>query len=108
MSDDRTREIAKIRRADVAIEDHDILTFFLEFDGGSWGQGISPRALDKSPKLAEFIRALLEAVAVDSVSALAGKTVYVLRDQPYGPIVGIENLPTERGKKFLFSEVFPE
>jgi hypothetical protein len=79
----------------------------LEFDGGAWGQGISPRALDNSPLLAKFIRGLLEAVGVRRVHDLTGKTVYVLRDDK-GMICGIENLPFENGKAFLFSEVFPE
>jgi len=97
------QEIAKIDRADVEIEDHGILTLSLFFSGGSWGQGAPAYNLN-GDHCGQYIRELLGAVGVRSVAALAGRTVFVLREEGFGPIVGIENLPTENGHRLIFSE----
>ena len=46
-----------------------------------------------------------KACGVQTWEKLVGRTIYVLTD-PSRRVVGIENLPTEPGERFLFAEVF--
>lgn len=104
---DSLKEIAKIKRAEVELEDHGILTLTIEFDGGGWGQ-CAPQHFLKSEGGPAWIEAWLKAVSVRKVSDLVGKTVFVLYKEPYGAIVGIENLPTERGSTLMFESFWKE
>lgn len=70
---------AKIRRADIIIEDHGILTFDITFDyGDSSCQGLPGWNLKQNGGL--HIRSLLDAVGVESFSKLTGAACRVETD----------------------------
>jgi hypothetical protein len=100
---DYTREIAKIERTHLGLEDHGILTGVLHVRYGSAGQGVGgyPIADHAGP----YIERTLSACGVSSWEKLVGRTIYVLTDENQ-LVVGIEPLPTEPGKRFLFADVF--
>ena len=114
------RELGKIVETYLGVEDHGILTATLGIDFGGAQQGIGGYFLDAydatresrhgTAEGMEFVRRLLKACGVEQWEKLRGRTVYVLRKQGegrWGAIVGIENLPTESGERFLFEEAFP-
>lgn len=104
-----TREIAKIESTHIGIEDHGLFTVNVNFSGGSWGQGTGHIMLgEEAELLGRFVQGFIKAVGVDSWEGLKGRTVFVLRDGDSlaSRIVGIENLPTERGGRFEFADVF--
>ena len=115
------RTIGKATRASICREDHGILTVDLQFDYGSSGQGIPGYALDGwnreeerregDKRSIEFIAALMEAFGVDRFEDIKGRTVMVLHEEGKsgfggGLIVGLEPLPTEKGKRVIFTDVF--
>lgn len=54
----------------------------------------------------QFVKHLLEAAGAESWEQLVGKTVFVIRQGgEWGRAIGIENLPTERGRRFIFEEL---
>lgn len=54
----------------------------------------------------QFVRHLLRAAGAESWEQLVGKTVFVIRQRDeWGRAIGIENLPTERGGRFIFDEL---
>lgn len=72
------RRLAKIKRgSDVVIEDHGllILDVTFEYDGGGAVQGLPIIVQGKSG--GQFIKQLLEAVGVESVRVLDGKSCWV-------------------------------
>lgn len=120
------KEIAKVESTFLGIEDHGILTATVGFKLGSGsyqstpgygfdvynGERADPKPAPEYPQDRvgsrfgmEFIRRLLEAFGVDEWDKIRGRTVYVLREEPYGFIKGIEPLPTEGGKRFIFDEL---
>jgi hypothetical protein len=118
---DYVRTIAKARSASICREDHGILTVFIDFDYGGAGQGIPGFALDGwdeerkrrvgDSRSIEFIAALMEAFGVETFEDIPGRTVYVLHNKGEsglggGYIVGIEPLPTERGERVIFADVW--
>ena len=128
MTQELDREIAKVENTFLGVEDHGILTATIGFTGnnGSWGQGTPGYGLDayngdrakKKPAPQypqdrvgtafgmEFIRRLLQAFGVNQWEDIKGRTVFVVREGGrFGTIVGIEPLPTEGGKAFMFKEL---
>lgn len=123
------QDIAKITGTMLGYEDHGILTCMLtvEYGGGS-GQGIGGYCLDTPVKDdgrfvcrvgtaygMEFVARVLRACGVDKWEDVKGRTIYVLQDLPEGEaawgtsrVVGIENLPTERGERFIFADLAAE
>lgn len=124
MTDDGyDRTIAKARKASICREDHGILTVYLDFDYGSSGQGIPGYALDSwdreqerrvgDKRSIEFIAAIMDAFGVDAWEDIQGRTIHVLHNEGQGGfggglIVGLEPLPTEKGKRVIFADVFAE
>lgn len=54
----------------------------------------------------QFVRHLLRAAGAESWEQLVGRTVFVIREgDEWGRAIGIENLPTEPGERFIFSEL---
>ena len=111
-----TRQIAKADRLFLGYEDHGILTCTVMFDGGGWGQGTPGYGFDEhdeetksrvvtSPFGLAFIARLMQAFGVDEWNKIKGRTIFVLRQEPFGPIVGLHPLPTEKGKRFVFEEL---
>lgn len=103
MTQSITREIAKIERTHLGFEDHDILTGFLHVTYGGASQGIGGYAI--ATVAGPYIQRTLQACGVRSWEKLVGRTIYVLTNENRR-VVGIEPLPTEPGKPFLFAEVF--
>jgi len=97
-----TRELARIERTHLGFEDHGILTLSLQVNYGSASQGIGgyPILTNAGP----WIDRILQACGVGQWEKLVGRTIYVLTDG-HRRVVGIENLPTEQGNRFLFAEV---
>jgi hypothetical protein len=63
----------------------------------------------------EFVARLMRACGVSSWEKLVGRTIFVLQDLPEGAsslgtssVVGIENLPTEPGERFVFADLASE
>jgi len=100
-----TKEIAKITSTHLGFEDHGIFTAMLHVTYGGAGQGVGGYAI--AGMAGEFITSLLRACGVDRWEKLVGRTVYVLSDGRRR-VVGVENLPTEPGGRFLFADVMGE
>ncbi len=97
-----TRTIARIERTYLGIEDHGILTGYLHVTYGGTAQGIGGYNIRGNG--GEYVAAVLGACGVEQWEKLVGRTIYVLTDENRTPI-GIEPLPTEQGKPFMFAEV---
>lgn len=117
------RKIGKATYASIRREDHGILTVDIQFDYGGSAQGIPGYALDGwdreqerrvgDKRSIEFIAALMDAFGVDRFEDITGRTVMVLHEEGRGGfggglIVGLEPLPTEKGKRVIFADVFAE
>lgn len=124
------KDIAKITSTMLGVEDHGILTVWMTVSyGGSSGQGIGGYCLDEPTHDVdgkftgrvgttygmEFVARIMRACGVDKWEDLKGRTIYVLQNIPEGrstlgtsAVVGIENLPTERGERFVFADLAAE
>lgn len=107
MTTEYTREIAKIERTHLGLEDHGILTGMLHVTYGGSAQGVGGYDLRTGSAAAVFIERTLRACGVRTWEALKGRTIYVLTDESRR-VVGIENLPTEPGERFLFADIYAE
>jgi len=97
------KTIAKITKAELGFEDHGIFGFNIEFRlTQHMHQATGWYSLEGGS--VDFIRHVLQAAGVERWDRLAGRTVFVLRED--GIIKGIENLPTEPGNAFIFKEYF--
>lgn len=105
------KEIAKITDSFLGWEDHGIFTATLFVDYGGTSQGIGNYCLvTKAGGEAngmKFIMSLMSACGVSSWEKILGKTIFVLSDNN-GRVIGVENLPTERGNLFIFADAFAE
>lgn len=106
------KRIAKITSTMLGFEDHGMFTAVIDVTYGGSGQGVGFLALGSRDTKAtalsgEYIRRVLRAVGVDHWEKLKGRTVYVLTEDAKwaSKVIGIENLPTEGGERFLFSEL---
>lgn len=124
------RDIAKITSTMLGYEDHGILTCYLTVDYGSGGcQGVGGYGMDmpirddddrfvKRVGTAygmEFVCRIIKACGVETWEQVKGRTIFVLQDLPedasaWGTsrVIGIENLPTERGERFIFADLYEE
>jgi hypothetical protein len=111
------KKLGKIKSAELFIEDHGILTFFLHFDFGGSGQGFGGYTLDAWDKNKDrrigtvfgmdLILKLLQTFDVDRLEQIVGRTCFALYDVPYrwnDAIRGIETPKFDGGKKFIISE----
>lgn len=57
---------------------------------------------------AEWLAGVLEACGVHGWEELHGRTVYALRHDTDGPVIGLEHLATEPGGTYLFPDVLPD
>lgn len=105
------KEIAKITDSFLGWEDHGIFTATLFVDYGGTSQGIGNYCLvTKAGGEAngmKFIMGLMSACGVVSWEKIVGKTIFVISDDN-GRVIGVENLPTERGNEFIFADAFKE
>ncbi len=80
-------ENAKITSADLSMEDHGCLTFYMGIDGKGWGCNyggyclghgyIGAKEFDGCPKGIEYIMRIMDTVGVSKLSDLSGKYVRV-------------------------------
>src|SRR5665648_1151956 len=56
----------------------------------------------------QFVKALMDAAGASSWEDMKGTTVLVITSGEEGPVIGIRNLPTERGGRFIFDELVAE
>jgi NADH:ubiquinone oxidoreductase subunit 5 (subunit L)/multisubunit Na+/H+ antiporter MnhA subunit len=110
------QRIGKITDTMLGIEDHGIFTATLFMDYGGVGQGVGNLFLDDydeatrkrvpSTCAGAFIAGVLRACGVRQWEHVKGRTIYVLFNEETGyQAIGIENLPTEPGERFLFTEI---
>lgn len=95
-------------------DSHGILTAMLTVDYGPGGNGWSSCAggYNLGSKTTafgmQFVRGILEAAGVGTWEQLKGRTILVIQRDEGGPILGIQNLPTEPGRRFVFAELAAE
>lgn len=117
MTQDIIQRIAKIESTFLGFEDHGVLTATLHCNYGGSAQGVggfvmstrnqSTGRVEAHPAAGEFVIGILRACGVRQWEHLKGRTIFALfapdagwNDQP----IGIENLPTEPGERFLFDD----
>lgn len=116
-----TKVLAKITATSLGYEDHGILTAQVFVDYGGSSQGIGGYCFDEPIRDddgafvcrrgtaygMEWIARFMRACGVDTWERLVGRTIYVLKDSDgwNARVVGVENLPTERGERFIYSEL---
>lgn len=120
------KDLAKITSTMLGYESHGILTCMLMVDYGGLCQGVGNYSFDQpvhdeggafvgrfgTAYGMEFVARVIRACGVDTWEELKGRTIFVLQDldaenSGWGSssVVGIENLPTERGERFVFSRL---
>ncbi|GEL48075.1 hypothetical protein CHO01_31910 [Cellulomonas hominis] len=101
------KQIAKITKPFLGFEEgHGIFTAGFTADFGGSTQSVGGYNLAGDTGFAgAFIRELLKAAGVDSWDKLDGKVVQIIQAEQFGPAIGIENLPFERGGRFIFDEL---
>ena len=111
-------DIATIKSTMLGIEDHGWLTFDLQLDYGTGGQGVGSFMLDhwdsKKDKnvpllwTAAVSRKILEVAGVDEWEHLKGCRIIALKDEPYGVVRGLMNLPPAKNNYVIFEDIFQE
>jgi hypothetical protein len=123
------KDIAKIESTMLGYESHGILSCMLTVTYGSSGQGVGGYCLDTpvhddegnfvcrvgTAYGMEFVARMIRACGVDTWEQIKGRTIYVLQDLDEGAlgwgtarVLGIENLPTEPGERFVFADLRDE
>lgn len=123
------KDIAKITDTMLGTESHGIFTCYLTVDYGGSGQSVGGYSLDtpiqdENGKHAgrigtgygmEFIIRVMRACGVSKWEDVKGRTIFVLQDlEPdalalgTAKVLGIENLPTEKGEQFIFADLAKE
>ena len=107
-------EIGRVTGARMFIEDHGILTFFVDLEFGAGGQGFGGYCLDsydesKKRRVGtaagiDLILRLMNFFMVDELGKAKGCVVVALREEPYGQVVGLRRMPFDGGASFLISE----
>lgn len=109
------KELGKVEKADLFIEDHGCLTFFIYLDFGGSSQGFGGLTLDEWSKKddrrigtaagLDLILRLLSLFSVDRLSEIKGRSVFAVREKSegFGPIIGLE-LPQFDGGASLLVE----
>lgn len=67
--------------------------------------GESQYAVQENSATAGWLHGVLDACGVQAWEQLPGRTVYALRPDGDGPVLGLEALPTEPGGRFVFPEI---
>ncbi len=113
------KELAKINKTFLGIEDHGILTGFLDvkYAGGTY-QGIGSYTLDDyDPDLKErvghaaagkWLLGVLRVAGVDSWEKLPGRHLWAIREsyKVGAKVIGIQQVKTEGDNIFMFDSMF--
>lgn len=108
--------IAKIESTHLGYEDHGIFSLNVSFSYGGSGQGTGHYSVcsggSDSPTDAvgiRLVKAIIDACGVRSWERLVGRTVFVLKEPGWsGMVRGLAPLPTEKGTRVVFADVFNE
>lgn len=100
-------EIAKIKSTFLGFEDRGIFTATLRVAYAVCGDEQEIGGYAIRTKTGTFVQRTLKACAVSNWEKLVGRTIYVLTDETRR-VIGIENLPTGLGERFLFTELEDE
>lgn len=88
---------------------HGVLTAQLTVDYGGSSQSIGNYNLGGPTSFGiQFVAKVIAAVGVGSWEELKGRTILVVEEVEYGRVIGIQNLPTERGARFIFADLAAE
>lgn len=102
------RELGKVKDVDLFIEDHGILTLFIYLDFGITSQGFGGYHLgsenQKGASGIDFVWQILTLFGVVRLKEAIGKPVYVIREESYGKIIGLETPPFDGGKSFFIKD----
>ena len=109
------KELARVESVKLYIEDHGILTCFVNLKRESWGsQGFGGYQLDVFDKELDrmkgsaagmdWILQILQIFSVNSLDEIEGKMCYALYDEGNDSIMGIETLSMDGGKTFKISD----
>lgn len=103
--------LAKVTDVRLFIEDHGILTLFVDLDFGGSGQsfgGISLDSYDEDLKRrvghaigTDFILQMLSLFQVSSLDKIKGKPVYALKEKEYGEILGLKTPDFDGSTSFI-------
>ncbi len=115
------KRIAKITQTMLGYEYHGIFTAQVFVDYGGSGQGIGGYCLDEPVRDdagdhigrrgtaygMEWIARFMRACGVDSWEKVKGRTILVITedDSWNARVLGVENLPTEPGERFIYSDL---
>ena len=110
------RKVARIASTFLGVEDHGILTAYLNCEGEGWGQCAGGYAFDGGRRdfkglipgwqAAHFIRRICEVAGVDKWEDLPGQLVYLISTHTRVQAIEACNLTNKRGKgRFDFSEL---
>lgn len=109
-------ENATITSADLSMEDHGVLTLWLQIEGDGWGCAIGGYVLghgyvgakefEGSPKGIEEIMRIMDVVGVSSFSELAGKQIRVETEGWGGRVTKFGNII--KNKWFDYKEFYKE
>lgn len=109
-----TETIARIESTHLGYEDHGIFSLNVSFTYGGSGQGTGHYCVCSSDSDQttdaygiRLVKAIVDAVGVNSWEAVKGRTVIALRENGdwHAPVIGIAPLPTEKGKRVIFRDV---
>jgi len=110
-------QLGTIERTTLGYEDHGIFMawLMLEFDGSAQGAGgyvldnpVGERGVNSRREGTAYgmdhIIQLLKVVGVEEWEALKGKHIYAIREESYGPIVGLAHFKKPTSTYFFFKE----
>lgn len=99
-------ENAVVKRTQLGIEDHGILSAWVHVGGFGWGQGFGGFALDRYDETRKkrvgaapagiFVRRVLETLGVEEWERLTGTPCRVRRDVALGPINAIGHFTDDK------------
>ena len=109
------KELARVESVNLEIEDHGILTCFVQLDKEEgMHQGFGGYSLDGFDKKAkrrvgtagglDWILRLLQIFAVGKLEDITGKMCYALYDEADTTIKGIQTLEIDSGETFLIED----
>lgn len=106
--------IARVESTWLGYEDHGIFSLNVSFTYGGSAQGTGHYCVcsadsDRPSDVVgiRLVRAIVDACGVSRWEDLKGRTVFVIKDEGWSGLVrGIAPLPTEKGERVIFADVF--
>ena len=108
------KQLGKVSGVRLGMEDHGIFTCDITIDFGGTGQGFGGYRLDTYNKVTkkcegsaaglDWIMRLMACFGVSNFDHIEGRTVYAIRKEEYGNIVGLETPSFDPGTPFLIAD----